>query len=158
MSSITLESVLATVPNGTCPLPGIGAAGQPAASDWKELAAAGVRTVVDLRAPNEPRGHDEPDAVRAAGMAYVAIPVTQVTLGDEQFDALRTLLRDPSRRPIVVHCASSNRVGALLLPYFVLDERQPLDKAIELAIDAGLRSQELATLAVDYVRRHSASP
>jgi len=39
-----------------------------------------------------------------------------------------------------------------------LDEQQPLDKAIELAIDAGLRSQELATLAVDYVRRHSASP
>ena len=158
MSSITLESVLANVPYGTCPLPGIGAAGQPAASDWTDLAAAGVRTVVDLRAPNEPRGHDEPDAVRAAGMAYVAIPVTQVTLGDEQFDALRTLLRDPSRRPIVVHCASSNRVGALLLPYFVLDEQQPLDKAIELAIDAGLRSQELATLAVDYVRRHSASP
>lgn len=158
MSSITLESVLANVPYGTCPLPGIGAAGQPAASDWTDLAAAGVRTVVDLRAPNEPRGHDEPDAVRAAGMAYVAIPVTQMTLHDEQFDAVRTLLRDPSRRPIVVHCASSNRVGALLLPYFVLDEQQPLDKAIELAIDAGLRSQELATLAVDYVRRHSASP
>lgn len=158
MSSITLESVLANVPYGTCPLPGIGAAGQPAASDWTDLAAAGVRTVVDLRAPNEPRGHDEPDAVRAAGIAYVAIPVTQMTLHDEQFDAVRTLLRDPSRRPIVVHCASSNRVGALLLPYFALDEQQPLDKAIELAIDAGLRSQELATLAVDYVRRHSASP
>jgi len=158
VSSITLESVLANVPYGTCPLPGIGAAGQPAASDWTDLAAAGVRTVVDLRAPNEPRGHDEPDAVRAAGMAYVAIPVTQMTLHDEQFDAVRTLLRDPSRQPIVVHCASSNRVGALLLPYFVLDEQQPLDKAIELAIDAGLRSQELATLAVDYVRRHSASP
>jgi len=158
VSSITLESVLANVPYGTCPLPGIGAAGQPAASTWTDLAAAGVRTVVDLRAPNEPRGHDEPDAVRAAGMAYVAIPVTQMTLHDEQFDAVRTLLRDPSRRPIVVHCASSNRVGALLLPYFVLDEQQPLDKAIELAIDAGLRSQELATLAVDYVRRHSASP
>jgi len=158
VSSITLESVLANVPYGTCPLPGIGAAGQPAASDWTDLAAAGVRTVVDLRAPNEPRGHDEPGAVRAAGMAYVAIPVTQMTLHDEQFDAVRTLLRDPSRRPIVVHCASSNRVGALLLPYFALDEQQPLDKAIELAIDAGLRSQELATLAVDYVRRHSASP
>jgi protein tyrosine phosphatase (PTP) superfamily phosphohydrolase (DUF442 family) len=122
------------------------------------LASAGVRTVVDLRAPNEPRGHDEPDAVRAAGMAYVPIPVTQLTLSDEQFDAVRNLLRDPARRPIVVHCASSNRVGALLLPYFALDKKQPLEKAIELAMDAGLRSQDLATLAVDYVRRHSASP
>ena len=158
MNHITLESVLSTIPYGTCPLPGIGAAGQPASGDWKELANAGVRTVVDLRAPNEPRGHDEPDAVRAAGLAYVSIPITQSTLSDEPFDAVRTLLRDHSRRPIVVHCASSNRVGALLLPYFVLDEKQPLDKALELAIDAGLRSQELATLAVDYVRRHSALP
>ena len=158
MSGTTLESVLSTVPYGTCPLPGIGAAGQPGSNDWTDLARAGVRTVVDLRAPNEPRGHDEPDAVRAAGMTYVSIPVTQATLKDEQFDAVRDLLRDPSRRPIVVHCASSNRVGALLLPYFVLDDKQSLEKAIELAIDAGLRSQELATLAVDYVRRHSASP
>lgn len=158
MSSTTLESVLSNVPYGTCPLPGVGAAGQPGSNDWKELASAGVRTVVDLRAPNEPRGHDEPEAVRAAGMAYVPIPVTQFTLGDAQFDEVRNLLRDPARRPIVVHCASSNRVGALLLPYFALDEQQPLEKAIELAIDAGLRSQELAALAVDYVRRHSASP
>ena len=158
MSTTTLESVLATIPYGTCPLPGVGAAGQPESTDWKELANAGVRTVVDLRAPNEPRGHDEPDAVRAAGMAYVPIPVTQLTLRDEQFDAVRNLLRDPARRPIVVHCASSNRVGALLLPYFALDEERPLDKAVELAIDAGLRSQELASLAVDYVRRHSPSP
>lgn len=158
MSSTTLESVLSAVPYGTCPLPGIGAAGQPGSNDWKDLAGAGVRTVVDIRAPNESRGHDEPDAVRAAGMTYVSIPVTQSTLGDEQFDALRNLLRDPSRRPIVVHCATSNRVGALLLPYFVLDEKQPLEKAIELAIDAGLRSQDLAALAVEYVRRHGASP
>ncbi|HKT07150.1 MAG TPA: sulfur transferase domain-containing protein [Gemmatimonadaceae bacterium] len=158
MSSTTLESVLSTIPYGTCPLPGVGAAGQPGSNNWKALASAGVRTVVDLRAPNEPRGHDEPDAVRAAGMAYVSIPVTQATLGDEQFDAVRKLVGDPARRPIVVHCASSNRVGALLLPYFVLDEKQPLDKAIELAMDAGLRSQELAALALEYVRRHSASP
>ena len=158
MSGTTLESVLATIPNGTCPLPGIGAAGQPGVRDWATLARSGVRTVVDLRAPNEARGHDEPEAVRAAGMEYVIIPVTQATLGDQQFDALRAVVGDPARRPIVVHCASSNRVGALLLPYFALDEKQPLEKAIELAIDAGLRSQELATLAVDYVRRHSASP
>lgn len=158
MSNATLESVLTTIPYGTCPLPGIGAAGQPGPGAWDALAKSGARTVVDLRAPNEPRGYDEPAAVSAAGLEYVALPVTQVTLSDAQFDTLRGILRDPARRPIVVHCASSNRVGALLLPYFALDEKQPLDKAIELAIDAGLRSQELAAMAVDYVRRHSASP
>jgi len=157
VTNSTLDSVLATIPNGTCPLPGIGAAGQPRASDWGALAAAGVRTVVDLRPPNEPRGYDEPDAVRAAGLAYVAIPVTPVTLHDAQFDAIRDLLRDPARRPIVVHCASSNRVGALLLPYFALDEGLPLDRAVALAAEAGLRSPDLAAIAVDYVRRRSAT-
>jgi len=157
VSSTTLDSVLANVPYGTCPLPGIGAAGQPRASDWQALADAGVRTIVDLRPEAEPHGHDEPAAVRAAGMSYVTLPVTQFTLGDAQFDALRELLRDPARRPIVVHCASSNRVGALLLPYFALDEGRPLEQALELAVDAGLRSQDLASMAVDYVRRHAAS-
>ncbi len=156
--STTLESVLASIPFGTCPVPGIGAAGQLGPGAWDALAKAGVRTVVDLRAPNEPRGYDEPAAAKAVGLDYVALPVTQLTLTDAQFDALRDMLRDAARRPIVVHCASSNRVGALLLPYFALDEHQPLDQAIELAIAAGLRSQDLAAMAVDYVRRHSASP
>jgi protein tyrosine phosphatase (PTP) superfamily phosphohydrolase (DUF442 family) len=158
VTNATLESVLTTIPYGTCPLPGIGAAGQPGAGAWDALAKAGAHTVVDLRAPSEPRGYDEPAAVKAAGLEYVALPVTQLTLTDAQFDALRGILRDPARRPIVVHCASSNRVGALLLPYFALDEKQPLEKAIELAIESGLRSQDLAAMAVDYVRRHSASP
>ncbi|HKV50362.1 MAG TPA: sulfur transferase domain-containing protein [Gemmatimonadaceae bacterium] len=156
--SDTLESVLAAIPYGTCPAPGIGAAGQPGPGAWDALAKSGARTVVDLRAANEPRGYDEPAAARTAGLEYVALPVTQPTLTDTQFDTLREILRDPARRPVLVHCASSNRVGALLLPYFALDEKQPLDKAIELAIAAGLRSQDLAAMAVDYVRRHSASP
>lgn len=154
----TLESVLASIPYGSCPAPGIGAAGQPGPSAWDALAKSGVRTVVDLRGPSEPRGYDEPAAASAAGLDYVALPVTQLTLTDVQFDTLRAILNDPERRPIVVHCASSNRVGALLLPYFALDEKQPLDKAIELAMAAGLRSQDLAATAIDYVRRHSASP
>lgn len=157
MSTASLESVITTIPNGTCPLPDVGAAGQPAVGAWAALAQSGVRTVLDLRAADEPRGQDEPPAVRAAGLDYVAIPITPQTLRDEDFDAVRALVRDPARRPIVVHCGSSNRVGALLLPYFALDEKEPLDKALEHAIGAGLRSQELATMAVDYVRRHSAS-
>lgn len=157
MSEATLESVLTSIPYGTCPLPDVGAAGQPSPDAWDALARSGARTVVDLRAANEPRGYDEAAAVRAAGLEYVALPVTQQTLTDAQFDRLREILRDPGRRPILVHCASSNRVGALLLPFFALDQKQPLAKAIELAVDAGLRSQELAAMAVDYVRRHSAS-
>ncbi|HEX6533303.1 MAG TPA: sulfur transferase domain-containing protein [Gemmatimonadaceae bacterium] len=151
-----LHDVMGTIPNGACPVDGVGTAGQPAESAWRELARAGYRTVVDLRAADEPRGHDEPAAVGAAGLSYVPLPVTQATLDDATFDRFREIVRDPARRPILVHCASSNRVGALLLPYFALDEHRPLAEAVPLAQRSGLRSPELGAMAVAYARRHGA--
>ncbi len=151
-----LTSVLRAVPNSACPMPGLATAGQPSGLAWRPLAEAGYRTVVDLRGPEEPRGHDEPQEVRAAGLEYVAIPVQQQTLGDAEFDAFREVMRDPARRPVLVHCATSNRVGALLLPYFALDEKMSLNDATLLAQRAGLRSAELHGLAAEYARRHGA--
>jgi len=154
---IALRAVLGSIPNSACPVPDIATAGQPAESAWLALAEAGYRTVVDLRAPDEPRGYDEPEAVRAAGLEYVPLPVTQATLTDDAFDAFRAIVRDPARRPVVVHCATSNRVGALLLPYFALDEHRTLAESFRLAQTAGLRSPELAMMAGEYARRHGAT-
>jgi len=154
--SARLTSVLGILPNGACPIPGVATAGQPPAAAWAELAAAGYRTVVDLRAPEEPRDHDEPEAVRNAGLEYIAIPVQLQTLGDAEFSAFREVMRDASRRPIMVHCATSNRVGALLLPYFALDEGYSLRDATAMAVDAGLRNAELQAIALDYARRTGA--
>ena len=151
-----LTAVLGDIPYAACPLPGVATAGQPSAAAWPQLADAGYRTVLDLRAPEEPRGYDEPAAVRAAGLQYVAIPVAQPTLGDSEFDSFREVVRTPERRPIFVHCATSNRVGALLLPYFALDEGMSLADASRLAQSAGLRNLDLQSIAVDYARRHGA--
>lgn len=151
-----LIEVLGAIPYAACPLPGVATSGQPSAAQWPRLAAAGYRTVVDLRAPEEPRGYDEPAAVSAAGLDYVAIPVSQPKLGDTQFDDFRDVVRSSERRPILVHCATSNRVGALLLPYFALDEGMSLADATRLAHAAGLRNPELERVAVDYSRRHGA--
>ena len=157
MSKPSIEAVVATLPNSLCPIPGVGTAGQPPQQAWSELAAAGFKTVIDLRPEEEPRGYDEPTAVERAGMAYVRLPVTPATLGDSQFDELRALLRDPERRPALVHCASANRVGALMLPYLVLDEHRPPEEAMRVAQRVGLRSAEYAAQAMDYVARHRAA-
>jgi protein tyrosine phosphatase (PTP) superfamily phosphohydrolase (DUF442 family) len=148
-----LLDVLGAIPYAACPVPGLATGGQPSAARWAELARAGYRTVIDLREPYEPRDHDEPAAVRAAGLAYVPLPVSQPRLTDDVFTQFRALVRDPARRPIFVHCATSNRVGALLLPYYALDEHRPLAEAIDLAKRSGLRSPELERLAVEYVHR-----
>lgn len=146
------------LPNGFSPFRGVLTAGQPSASQITQLAQFGTKTVIDLRLPDEPRGFDEPAAVRAAGMTYHNIPVAPGTLGDREFDELRALLGDESARPLLVHCGSANRVGALLIPHMVLDEKRSLDDALELAHQVGLRSNDLTSAARIYVAARDSSP
>jgi uncharacterized protein (TIGR01244 family) len=70
--------------------------------------------VIDLRGPQEDRGLDEQEAVEALGMDYVSLPVTGADAIN--FDNARELDRlvDTYDGPVLVHCGSGNRVGALL--------------------------------------------
>ena len=152
MSRTLSSSLPAALANGHMPVDGIVTAGQPRADQFATLAAAGIGTVIDIRAPAELRGFDEAAAVRAAGMEYHNIPVVAGSLTSAEFDQVRALLRAPAKRPVLFHCASANRVGALLLPYLVLDEGRSPDDALQVAHDVGLRSDELAHIAFDYIR------
>jgi uncharacterized protein (TIGR01244 family) len=152
----SLAALADSLAYGFCPAPDIATAGQLTEGQLAELAAAGVRTIIDLRAAPEPRGYDEPDAVRDAGMEYVLIPVTPETLDDATFDRFLAVMRDAAKRPIVVHCATANRVGGLLIPYFRIDERRDEREAVMLAKQVGLRSVEYAAKGLDYARRHGA--
>lgn len=138
--------------NARCPLEGVATAGQPTAEHLDSMAEAGYRTVLDLRTPEEPRGFDEPEAVREAGMEYVGIPVSPDTLDDETFERFREFMGDPERRPVLVHCSSANRVGALLIPHMILDEGRNPDEATQIAHQIGLKSDELKQQALDYTR------
>jgi protein tyrosine phosphatase (PTP) superfamily phosphohydrolase (DUF442 family) len=141
--------------NASCPLEGVATAGQPRVEHLKQLAESGYKAVLDLRAPDEPRGYDEAAAAREAGLEYVNLPVAGLP-ADETFDRFRQVMRDPDKRPVLVHCGSANRVGALLIPYLVLDERQGPQEALSVAVSVGLRSRELADAALAYVNRKHA--
>ena len=146
-----LHDAAAHLPNGALPLPDLVTAGQLQAPHVAHLANAGVRMILDLRPASEPRGFDEAASVTDAGMRYENVPVTQQTLVRDDFAQVRALLADPSNRPAVVHCASANRVGALLLPYLVLDEGRTEADAVATARAIGLRSQELLDAALTYL-------
>lgn len=143
------------LPMGREPWPGVISAGQPRGPEWARLREAGVETVVDIREPWEPRGHDEAEAVESAGLRYVSIPLGHGRIADETFEQIRAVLRDRGDAPIVVHCASGNRVGAALLPWWLLDEGLSEDEALQAAVDAGLASRPLAMVALDYARRQA---
>jgi protein tyrosine phosphatase (PTP) superfamily phosphohydrolase (DUF442 family) len=57
-------------------------------------------------------------------------------------------------RPLLFHCASANRVGALWLPYRVLDNGITYDAALAEAKQVGLRAPGMETKAKDYIERH----
>ena len=102
------------VPNRHEPLPGITTAGQPSAAALEAAADAGYKTVIDLRGPAEDRGFDERVAVQRLGMNYVSLPVdgaAGVTY-ENAAELDRVLAELP--KPVLLHCSSGNRAGALL--------------------------------------------
>ncbi|HEX6939018.1 MAG TPA: protein tyrosine phosphatase family protein [Longimicrobiales bacterium] len=149
-----VRDILPGLINAACPLPEVVTGGQPTEEHLQALSGLGYRTILDLRAPGEPRPYDEAEAARGIGMEYVNLPVTPETLADETFGRFRELMRDASKRPVLVHCASGNRVAVLLIPYLVLDEGKTVDDAVSIATRVGLRSREMADRALDYVDRH----
>lgn len=153
--SATVVKLLGGTTNAACPLPGVGTGGQPDSAHFAPLAKAGFRAVLDLRMPEEARGFDEPAAARATGLTYRALPVSPATLTDSTFATFRSLMQDSTLSPVLVHCASGNRVGALMLPWLVLDRGWPLERAVASAEAGGLRSPVLKDRALDYVKRHT---
>jgi len=156
--SAAVMALLDGVLNRACPLAGVATGGQPDAAHLRALAKAGYRMVLDLRTPEEPRGFDEAAAIRAAGLRYETLPVGHGGVPDSTFDAFRKTMRDAGAEGVFVHCASGNRVGAVMIPWLVLDRGWDLDRAVASAKAGGLRSAALEALARDYVARKRAKP
>jgi len=114
-------------------------AGQPTEAQLRAASDDGVRTVVNLRPAGEFRDYDEAALTAALGMDYVHIPVAGPDdLTKQNAERLHRALESESARPAIVHCASGNRVGALV----AYRERhilgQDKDTATQKGIDAGL--------------------
>lgn len=134
------------ISNATFPEPGVMAAGQPTGEQLQLLAEEGYKTVIDIRPAEEPHGFDEPEAARANGLAYVNIPVNLQILDQATIDKFLETMKK-AERPVLLHCASSNRVGALYYAWLVLEKGVPAKEAMAKAKAAGLRSPELVEKA-----------
>lgn len=126
-------------------------AGQPTKEGFAALDDDGVQTVIDLRTPGE-IDWDEPQVVRGLGMEYRRVPFNGAeALTEEIFDQVRELLREPNDGKKLLHCGSGNRVGAVWLPYRVLDQGVPWEVAVEEARAVGLRTPEYEQHAKEYI-------
>lgn len=139
------EAALAELPHVAFPAPHRVASGRLQAGDVATLKRAGIRQVIDLSLDSETPDFDEAAAMRAAGIAYHNLPIHGA--GDltrarvVQFDHL---LRDAGDQPTLVHCASSNRVGAMIALRAALIGGQSAESALAEGRRWGLRSLEPA--------------
>lgn len=130
------------LPNLKVPREGIYSCGQPAPEQLEGLKEAGVRTIVDLRGPGE-NDWDERSAVESLGMAYHQIPVTGPgDITEENARRLSEIMDKESSQPVLIHCGSGNRVGALYaLKAFHCDECSG-EEAVKAGRAAGLGQLE----------------
>ena len=122
------------------PVDGITPAGQPDEAAFKVFAANGYMAVIDLRTEGEPRGLDERAVVEGLGMEYVQFPIDDDGITFENARSLDALI-DHYEGPLLVHCRSSNRVGALLALRASLDGVDDA-AALEMGKAGGLKSLE----------------
>lgn len=100
---------------------------QPKESDYRDLAALGVKTVIDLRDDSESYGKP---AVEAAGMRYVNIPMDDKSYPKaEQIETFLKLVDDPETGRFYVHCAGGrHRTGVMAAVYRFNHDRWNYDQ------------------------------
>lgn len=106
--------------------------------DVAAIAAAGYTTLINNRPCEEiPPSHQTDvmaEAAKAAGLAYVALPITHATLGTELAEQQKTIC-DAALGPVFAYCASGTR--STLVWALGQAGHQPVDDIIGAAAAQG---------------------
>jgi uncharacterized protein (TIGR01244 family) len=109
-------SLLLPIRNARIPMQGVLSGGQPTREQIAAAAKAGFRTVINLRSEKEAGFEWEADSVAEYGMRYVLIPVPGADgLTRKNVKRVDAVLREAMESgPVLLHCGSGNRIGAIL--------------------------------------------
>jgi len=145
--SSAADTPLLPIRNARVPLQGVLSGGQPTPEQIAAAAKGGFATVISLRTDPE-SGHEwEREAVEAAGMQFVQIPIAgadgltrdNVARIDE---ALTAAMKEG---PVLFHCASGNRIGAALALRAGWVQEASTDDAMKLGLAGGVTRLEQKT-------------
>jgi tyrosine-protein phosphatase SIW14 len=102
---------------------------QPKGHDYADLAALGVKTVIDLT--DDDGEASEPSMVKSAGMQSFKIPMSThqpPTAG--QLSQFLKIVNDPANQPVYVHCVGGrHRTGVMTAAYRMTNEGWTGDRA-----------------------------
>ena len=132
--------------------------GQPTDDGLKSLAGRGVKTVIDLRRPDEHSIPHEKQIVEASGMRFVSVPMKGLsTPSSEQISSVLNILEDSDSWPVFVHCRrGADRAGTVLACYRISHDHWPNRKALEEAKTYGFSVFERAMQS--YIERFRPVP
>ena len=140
------------VPNLQHPQYQIYTAGQPTPQGIEEIAAMGIKTVINVLPDNE-RIPQEAQVVTANNMGYAALPFQTHAFKMETIEQFADLLLT-SEKPVLIHCSTGNHVGGLWFAYRVLAQKTPLWLALKEGREIGMKS-DLEERLFDWVVQHS---
>lgn len=90
-------------------------AGQPQPHEWAVLAKQGWKVVLNIRSDPE-RAAQQAEMARAAGLAYVYLPVPAYELETEHLAQIAAVI-EQHRNGLVLQCRTASRVGLLWMLY-----------------------------------------
>jgi tyrosine-protein phosphatase SIW14 len=102
---------------------------QPEGQDYNDLAAMGVKTIIDLTSDDSQAS--ERQMTERAGMRYVKIPMTTHTPPtDTQIGQFFSIVNDPASQPVYVHCVGGkHRTGIMTALYRMTNDGWSADQA-----------------------------
>lgn len=101
---------------------------QPEGHDYADLAAFGIKTVIDLTQDGDAQ---ESAAVQRLGMKFFRIPMTtHETPSPAKLAQFLQLVDDPANQPVYVHCQGGrHRTGVMTAVYRITDDGWTADQA-----------------------------
>jgi tyrosine-protein phosphatase SIW14 len=102
---------------------------QPKGHDYADLAALGVKTVIDLT--DDDGQASEPAMVKSAGMKSIKIPMnTHRPPTSAELAQFMKIVNDPANQPVYVHCVGGrHRTGVMTAAYRMTNEGWTSDRA-----------------------------
>ena len=129
---------------------------QPKGSDYKDLAALGVKTIIDLQQDGE---RDEQQMVEAAGMKFYRVGMSDSSWPSaEKAAQFIKIVNDPANQPVFIHChGGRHRAGIMTAIYRMTHDGWDADQAYkemrQYGFDKGFGHGSLKDYVYDYYSR-----
>jgi uncharacterized protein (TIGR01244 family) len=104
---------------------------QPEGQDYRDLAAIGVKTMINLT--SDDADPSEQAMAEQAGMKYVQIPMTTHDVPTtDQLAHFLAIVNDPANQPVYVHCVGGrHRTGVMTAAYRITADGWTPDQAFK---------------------------